>query len=114
MKKKIKEAWIKRLRSGRYKQGTGVLRDGSNKYCCIGVLCTIINPNIRWNLSNNKDYYTPSGNTDDGLICSNTGLSKDNLKRAGISNEEQDELIRLNDDEGRNFLEIADHIEKNL
>lgn len=44
MKKAIAEKWVKALRSGKYKQGTGYLRtsqDNSNSFCCLGVLCNI-------------------------------------------------------------------------
>jgi hypothetical protein len=40
MNKRIKTSWIKRLLSGKYKQGKGSLRDG-DKFCCLGVLCEI-------------------------------------------------------------------------
>ena len=42
MDKNVKDEWVKRLRSGDYKQGTGQLRNtGENSYCCLGVLCEI-------------------------------------------------------------------------
>ena len=45
MPKKLKEEWIKALRSGEYEQGKKRLRtlyrDGSEKFCCLGVLCDI-------------------------------------------------------------------------
>ena len=40
MKTDIKKLWIAALRSGKYKQGRGRLRDG-NKFCCLGVLCDL-------------------------------------------------------------------------
>lgn len=40
MKPKIKQLWIDALRSGKYKQGSGQLRDG-DEYCCLGVLCEV-------------------------------------------------------------------------
>lgn len=39
---------IDALRSGKYAQTSGVLRD-SRGYCCLGVVCDVYNPN-RWNL----------------------------------------------------------------
>jgi hypothetical protein len=45
MDKKIKARWVKALRSGEYKQGTGYLakKRGSEarRYCCLGVLCEL-------------------------------------------------------------------------
>ena len=40
MNPKIKEKWLKALRSGEYKQGRESLRK-DDKYCCLGVLCDI-------------------------------------------------------------------------
>lgn len=39
-KSRIK-AWIKALRSGRYKQAQNELKDNEGEYCCLGVACTI-------------------------------------------------------------------------
>lgn len=41
MNPEIKEKWVKALRSGVYKQGSGVLRSTNERYCCLGVLCEI-------------------------------------------------------------------------
>lgn len=40
MKKKLRDAWVKALRSGEYKQGLGRLQNG-DAYCCIGVMCEV-------------------------------------------------------------------------
>lgn len=40
MKKRIKNKWVKALRSGKYQQTTGALREGDS-FCCLGVLCNI-------------------------------------------------------------------------
>jgi hypothetical protein len=37
----IKERWIEELRSGKYRQGNGLLNDGEGNYCCLGVLCEL-------------------------------------------------------------------------
>lgn len=38
MPKAVKDKWLKALRSGKYKQGQGMLRDDEGGYCCLGVL----------------------------------------------------------------------------
>ena len=55
MPKAIKTRWVKALRSGKYKQTTGQLRecDDDGKpvgYCCLGVLCDITQKEsgLRW------------------------------------------------------------------
>jgi hypothetical protein len=40
MKKNIKAAWVKALRSGKYKQGKNALK-AEGAYCCLGVLCDL-------------------------------------------------------------------------
>ena len=40
MKKRIKNLWLKALRSGKYRQGTAGLR-AEDMYCCLGVLCDL-------------------------------------------------------------------------
>lgn len=46
MKPEIKARWLEALRSGKYKQGRGKLRqavdvEGGAEYCCLGVLCDL-------------------------------------------------------------------------
>lgn len=41
MDKRIKKLWCDALESGEYKQGTGLLRDPRNNFCCLGVLCNL-------------------------------------------------------------------------
>ena len=40
----IKAKWLEALRSGKYEQGKGCLRDHEGKYCCLGVLADIVDP----------------------------------------------------------------------
>tara|TARA_R100001244_G_scaffold121497_1_gene91124 strand:- start:646 stop:1044 length:399 start_codon:yes stop_codon:yes gene_type:complete len=46
MKTDIKQKWLEALRSGKYRKGTGQLREQGSKttkprYCCLGVLCDL-------------------------------------------------------------------------
>ncbi len=44
MNQRIKEMWVKALKSDEYIQGQGALRkvmDGITGHCCLGVLCDI-------------------------------------------------------------------------
>ena len=41
MEKKLAMRWVKALRSGKYKQGTDLLCDAKNQYCCLGVLARV-------------------------------------------------------------------------
>lgn len=44
LKPAIKKRWLKALRSGTYKQGTGALcqTEGGTGFCCLGVLCDVV------------------------------------------------------------------------
>jgi hypothetical protein len=35
---KVAKKWVKALRSGKYKQGTGTLLTANGRHCCLGVL----------------------------------------------------------------------------
>jgi len=113
--KSIKKAWIKALRSGKYKQGQGTLfLQSSKNYCCLGVLVRVCG--IR---------------TDSRLLIDNHTITGINLKRYRLSEEElkklkavcnyfksnllvENQLIIMNDDKGCNFNEIANYIDKRL
>ena len=41
MSPSIKTRWIEALKSGKYKQGKGRLRNKDNEFCCLGVLCEL-------------------------------------------------------------------------
>lgn len=106
----FRKEWIKALRSGDYKQGESYLRD-EDRYCCIGVACDI-HPEIRWkeelltvgslwNAVTSGDEYNGSGQLSDPYLI-------------GLSDDAQDVLIALNDEEGFTFSEIADVLEAKL
>lgn len=121
MKPEIKTKWADALRSGTYVQGKHSLRIKSadphipDSFCCLGVLCDIVNPD-KWvfALGSSLDYEF------DGL----TGdLSDQTRVLAGIPPDDHFavigsdpvyHLIQLNDQEGKSFAQIADYIEENL
>lgn len=43
----LKAKWLEALRSGKYQQGRGGLRDENNCFCCLGVLMDIVDP-TKW------------------------------------------------------------------
>ncbi len=96
----IKKKWVIALKSEKFKQANGVLKNELG-YCCLGVLCEVqkIEP----------DGYSYSGldNPDPEVLRVLTQI-KDGDTRSfeGI-------LVRMND-YSRNFSEIADWIEVNL
>lgn len=112
MNAELKAKWIKALRSGKYKQGTGYLKredlDDRTKttHCCLGVLCEITD------VSKHDSYggvYSFGG--PDAMAGATTYLP-DEIK-GEISSEQQKTLATMND-EGSSFEQIAEYIEKNL
>jgi hypothetical protein len=117
MNKRVKRLWIKALRSGKYKQGAGFLRqsaDGGNgyAYCCLGVLCEIYSKQTgsdgAWN---DRVFRTTKGS-------SSGALPEAVQEWAGI--DVPDPLLgrtlmasTLND-KGKSFTFIAGRIEKYL
>lgn len=107
MNKVIKAKWLKVLRSGEYSQTRGKLR-GNGRYCCLGVLCDIVDKN-GWGVRFiSKDPYP-----------SKSVLEKSKLKLRdcfSLSNRNDGDVKpkgRLDDStRGWNFKEIADYIEE--
>lgn len=95
--------WIKALRSGNYRQGSGSLRS-SGHFCCLGVLCDLVQ----------KDG-GPDWSEDRGWGHEFLGdpgkLPKIISKWMGLDPVISSRLVSMNDKEGKTFKEIADYIE---
>lgn len=108
MTPELKAKWLEALRSGKYIQGKHALRTLENGFCCMGVACDLIDPQ-KWDsdVSPDGDGYNwgaiRTGYTDDALAVA-----------LGISKDMAAELAHLNDNCGKTFAQIADHIEAKL
>lgn len=114
MDKRLKKLWVKALRSGRYKQGKGALKE-AGQYCCLGVLANI--QGAKW---------TEAGNPYVGSVCIGKRNEETALLRpkfaGGLSTKTQGRLAMMNDGDytsfgakiPMSFKEIADYIEKKL
>lgn len=132
MKVGIARKWVKALRSGKYKQGKGKLEyighDGHSSYCCLGVLCTIMNTRRQAAKDASFTYASfgekgeASGSTLPDSVVRLTGMrSKDGVlitKRQHLSSKRHRDattldLVALNDhsDYRYTFDEIADCID---
>lgn len=123
MNKRIKNKWIKALRSGKYKQATGALKKvdekGKETYCCLGVLCDVID---------SKGWTKTMGDRQGFLRRDNTGLlPKKVLRLIKLKTDSVDEgnmrvnykkqsctLTSLNDIKHLSFKKIASIIEEQL
>lgn len=107
MNKKIKAKWIKALKSGDYKQGTGQLRDKDNNFCCLGVLCNLYaqdNPEV-------AKHETDPQKFKDCFSFPPDIVSSD---YAGLDYEVESVLAVMNDQQGKSFKQIANWISKNI
>jgi len=116
MNKEIKAQWLAALRSGKYKQTTGVLRqDHTNEMCCLGVLCDILAPND-WD---GQGYHRNELQLPSGSICEQAGLPPPyrGVSALGIETVTGETLTNklagLND-QSENFDRVIEMIEQEL
>ena len=127
MKADIKAKWLADLRSGKFPQTTGALRNG-NGYCCLGVLCDIYaqETGVEWAVPNDYDNCTMHGN-DSTLpyeVEQWAGLTHEHGGYVAVTKryDEGEEttvfhspsLTELNDAWNYDFKQIADVIEEQL
>jgi hypothetical protein len=98
----VKTKWVAALRSGEYKQGRGLLRNGAGQYCCLGVLCEI------QGVPRAKAGFQFDGDVERAYMPSHAFLNGLGLYL------QADTVAHMNDDLEHSFSEIADYIEKNL
>lgn len=111
MKAEVKEKWVKALRSREFKQTDGCLKKELKPdkfgYCCLGVLHEI--DGGKWRKEDYcKDFYTRSKSS---YNSSDTDLIGKKFAR-GLTKEQKQTLINMNDDQDKKFYEIANWIEK--
>lgn len=112
MKEEVKRQWVNALRSGKYIQGEGKLKqkmDDGVVYCCLGVLCEIVG----------VPYITTKGFYEyifDGASFSTSSMTNvyfaDDDRSLPI--EVQNVLTDMNDHGDKDFNQIADWIEETL
>lgn len=117
MDKKTKKQWVTALRSGEYEQGKSWLRrenNGTERFCCLGVLCDLVEPGQWRNTDGMGSWRNGCGLDADASmprpsVQERFGLDK-NLERKATESV-ADALARMND-AGKSFAEIANWIEK--
>jgi hypothetical protein len=115
MKPEIKAQWIQALRSGEYKQWTGVLRSPMG-YCCLGVLCDLHKRATSqiWDYNERSDGYAYLGYK--------FNLPEEVIEWAGLDEEDPvvysedtgESLAHYNDEKGYSFEQISNLIENHL
>ena len=106
--KKARSEWVKALRSGKYRQGTHVLRSTVDEtYCCLGVACDLYselegNSMVKWkkNISSSWEFL--------GHICT---LPNQVGRWLGIKPKSSfSQHLSARNDSGETFEEIASYM----
>lgn len=108
MNSSIEQAWIVALRSGKYKQGAGCLRE-DDRYCCLGVLVDLYvkKHDLEWERVGEEYHLDGNAGTLPAVVSEWAELDSDNPIVNGRA------LATWNDD-GMRFQGIADLIEEGL
>ena len=109
MTKSLRNRWVKALRSGKYTQGQGKLRNVDNQFCCLGVLADVCD--VTWRRLRPNELRRHCGFT--RWERWGADLPSDH-PQFGLSQPQLLALIRLNDDCGWTFKRIAKWIEKHV
>lgn len=119
MHAELKQKWVEALRSGQYTQGKGVLRTGADRFCCLGVLCDLVDPSGWGQLSavetcvDGRDMELDAYSYEYREARVATSLPNNLREIVGLQPADMRALIQLNDF-GRSFETIAQHIEVNI
>lgn len=112
MTPELKQQWLEALRGQKYKQGQGHLQNRYGRFCCLGVLCDVVNPEA-W-------FRRPSGASswitkEDGEEYESDGeLLSHHLRQFGLTQRQMSTLIHMNDGDMASFDEIAHWVEDHL
>lgn len=113
-------AWIEALRSGKYGQGKSELRVAKNKFCCLGVLCDLENPDA-WSHPRGGGWIwrwenAPEGDRHDAryAVLPPSPLMRERYGMPYAQQFGEGNALDLMNDGGKTFTEIADVIEREL
>jgi hypothetical protein len=101
-----KQKWIEALRSGKYEQGESRLRSVEDCYCCLGVLCDLVDPN-GWLPATGGTCY-------DHISQYASGYPTGNVYNAAELDPQVAGVLANMNDTGKSFEEIASYIERHL
>lgn len=114
LQKKRVRAWVKALRSGKYKQGREVLKTKSGRYCCLGVACNIARKDLKADWVWNKEQRYNSFLGDTAVLPNKVrryyGFSEQN-PTIWLGGRPSVTCASANDHEKWSFKKIADAVE---
>lgn len=115
MKAEWKQKWLDALRSSKYSQAMNVLHIKGDGFCCLGVLCDIVDPS-RWRNPQGEYDRTMNWMNWDG---NSQHLPSSVMETVGIVRKSVDGVDHINrlmemNDNATPFSVIADYIEEHL
>ena len=117
MNPEIKPVWLAALRGDDYKQGDMFLHDQErDTHCCLGVLAAEVVkiPGAPFTFADGCLSDDDPEDPDRFCATSTCELTREFAEHVGISHHDESALIKMNDDDGLTFSQIADWIEANL
>lgn len=102
------KAWLTALESGKYAQGTGLMRSKSNKFCCLGVAYDLFGTGWVGPIHHYYETTTYDCHVLHRSVYSKLHLQTDN----GLTADGETSLTSMNDN-GMSFAEIAAFIRAN-
>lgn len=115
----IKRKWVDALRSGKYKQARGKLKNRAGGFCCLGVLCDIVGVKPEWvstyksGLHNTDASYNKSVHGHYRFENEKNYLPSRVSEIAKVSMADQ-KLLANKNDTGASFNAIANYIERKM
>jgi len=118
--KRAMKQWIKALRSGKYKQGSGrlvrLVQRGGEEYCCMGVACEIFMTTKKGKSVLKKDsgrYIYGADRESYGMpVCVSKWLGLDRGEHSDdVKTKHTDSIVNWNDNLNMTFNQIADELE---
>lgn len=118
---KLIEAWIRALRSGKFKKNRGALKN-KNGYCCLGVACAVELGRTRKKAAtkfNAKDIKLAAGDENNAQICdadlrARLGLNVDKIALLQLVNDGNYTYNAILEGKRPSFKAIANYIETNI
>lgn len=112
----VKAQWVAALRSGKFKQADGQLRADKSSFCCLGVLCHLMNPRGWREDGWGSSLYEGMEDVPPPIVAVWAGFTymDDQWGRARVTIKGRTEPLAFHNDDGATFAEIADAIEAQL
>ena len=113
MDKDVKQKWVAALRSGKYRQCQGELKDAIGANCCLGVLLETHGWKETTSYKDKSifsNYVSPKG----VINMEENELDEYTADQFGLNRQQQVHLMKLNDDKGWSFKLISRYIEDHL